>query len=140
MTTPKRRGDAMRRLCSRIHEDDGLPRRLQQRTESRSSSQSSRKDLQVCKQAWRAIACALDTSIADPVAKEARLVAVEPFPTATRLRVFVEPPTKGSVEELLGALVRCRGILRTAVAEACTRKRAPDLVFAIMPAREVADE
>ncbi len=102
----KKRLEAVRReLCSELGPDDGLDPRLRGRHRDPHSH--------VC-----ILSLELDGALIE---------RVEPAPDASRLRVWVRT-------EDLDAVERQRPRLRAVVATAIRRKRAPDLVFAVVPA------
>jgi hypothetical protein len=111
----KRLEAAQRELCSELGPDDGLDPRLRGRHRD---PHSNIRDLRLCGEVARILSLELDDVLVE---------RVEPAPDATRLRVWVQTDN-------LEALERQRPRLRAAVAAAIRRKRAPDLVFAVVPA------
>lgn len=102
----------------------------------RRGSRGEQKTLQLCRQAQRAIALALAGECNDDVLRAAYVDAVVPAPDATQLLVrLIVPPTSPPVraDEVLARLQRVHGVLRRAVAESITRKRAPELSFILVP-------
>jgi ribosome-binding factor A len=95
---------------------------------------AKRKLRQLCAQAERAVGVALWNDCGDPVLLDMFVQSVLPWPNATRLLVVVEP---SNVEleidraDILARLEAVKGTLRSAVAEAIHRKRAPELCFEI---------
>ena len=80
----------------------------------------------------------LPGDIADQMLQEVMVESVRPAPDATRLLVVLTTSRPNSdVPEMLRRLEHIRPRLRAEVASAITRKRAPELVFQIAPAREV---
>lgn len=112
----KKRLEAVRReLCSELGPDDGQePRRRDRPRDERGDI----RDLRLCGEVARILSLSLDDVLVE---------RVEPAPDATRLRVWVRP-------EDLDRIERQRLRLRAAVAAAIRRKRAPDLIFAAVPA------
>lgn len=121
----------LRDLCAQPTDDDGTDPRLDRKDLSR--NKANRKDLSLCKQVMRS----LDLELAGwPWAIDAGLwiVGVEPAPDATRLRVHVAwTDTAFGRIEVLTRLESRAPALRTAVAAAITRKRAPRLEFEAAP-------
>lgn len=135
--SPRGKGFALSLPCADLHADDGPGGRPASRS-SRSSGnpfnpKPDRKVLQLCGQVRRVLTCALTDGYGDPVLQSITVDAVTPAPDATRLRVTVLAPAdvgRAAVERL----GRARGRLRREVAEAIVRKRAPELVFHVIPA------
>lgn len=133
---------SVRDLCAHVYEDDGRSPRLDKKTRTNRDSSTDRKTLQLCKQAKIAIGYLLHTMVSDPVLGRLDVARVEPHPDATRLLVVCEPTEIVRPEFLSVAEARLRSqrsAMRMAVGEATTRKRVPELVFAVCP-REVIDE
>lgn len=122
-----------------------------------SRNKSERKVLQLCRQVEHAISFALGGECADPVLQDLVVHSVVPAPDASRLMVMVYFPESAQVTveqdseqavqadgsppvrllELLNRLERARPLFRRAVAEAITRKRAPELAFQLIRPEEV---
>jgi len=99
-------------------------------------SRGRQKAMQLCRQAQRALSLALEGECDDDVLRSAYVMSVEPAPDATQLLVrLVIPRSAGDVraDEVMTRLARVHGVLRRAVAEAVTRKRAPELTFVVVP-------
>jgi ribosome-binding factor A len=69
----------------------------------------------------------------DPVLLDLVLDRVEPMPDDRHLLVVMQDPTGHGLLASLAALDRARGFLRSAVAGAIARKRAPQLSFTVEP-------
>jgi ribosome-binding factor A len=94
---------------------------------------------QLCRQVYQALCYAMG-DLADPVLRELCVHSVEPAPDATRLLVNLSAGVGdpvAAIPEIMERLQRVRPFLRQAVAAAITRKRAPELLFHIVPAGEV---
>lgn len=95
---------------------------------------AKRKLRQLCAQAERAVGVALWNDCGDPVLLDMFVQSVLPWPNATRLLVVLEPAgaeTELDRDDVLGRLEAVKGVLRSAVAEAIHRKRAPELCFEV---------
>jgi ribosome-binding factor A len=114
--------------CSSLHADDGLdPRRP---TPDDSGSRPDRKTLQLCGQVARALSIAFDGLVSDEVLAGLHVVSVDPFPDASCLRVAVCSPGPSADRAAIAArLAAARGYLRSEVAAAIRRRRAPEVVF-----------
>ena len=91
---------------------------------------SDRKTLQLCRQVQRALSFAISET-GDERLLSVYVESVEPHPDAGHMMVQV-----GNVDEpaaVLEALHENTGRLRTAVAHAITRRKAPELFFRIVP-------
>jgi len=75
----------------------------------------------------------LESGVSDEDLEDAWLASVEPFPDAGTLRVTVTVTDPDQVGRVLAALTRASGYLRSEVAAAICRKRAPALVFRVVP-------
>ncbi|AKT38460.1 ribosome-binding factor A [Chondromyces crocatus] len=96
------------------------------------ASKAERKERQLCRQAHEALSEALAT-LNDSILLEVWVAAVEPAPDGSRLAVIVQAPRGAPLDEVKERLERVAGYLRSEVASAIHRKRAPTLVFQVMP-------
>ncbi|MBX9581725.1 MAG: hypothetical protein K2X87_15590 [Gemmataceae bacterium] len=94
---------------------------------------AGRKALQLCGQVRDVLHAAL-AGCGDGVLQALTVVGVEPAPHTGRLRVTVAVPADGSVsrDEAAAHLDRAAGPLRSEVAGAIRRRKAPELVFAVV--------
>ena len=95
-----------------------------------SGRQGERKARQFCRQVQRALNLALADRIADDGLNDLFVEDVSPAPDCGHLLVHVSIPIDRPVTEALAALRRDGPRLRSEVAMAITRKRAPELSFA----------
>jgi ribosome-binding factor A len=91
-----------------------------------------RKTQMVCSQVADCLQLVLESGVGDPDLQEAWLREVAPFPDSGTLRVTVEVPHEADVTRVVEALTRASGYLRSEVAAAISRKRAPQLVFRVV--------
>jgi ribosome-binding factor A len=93
---------------------------------------AGRKALQLCGQVRDVLHAAL-AGCGDGVLQAVAVVGVEPAPHTGRLRVTVAVPADGAVtrDEAAAHLGRAAGLLRSEVAGAIRRRKAPELVFAV---------
>lgn len=123
-------------LCAELGEDDGIdPRRFFKNEDAG----DDRKTQQLCKQVFRTLVLVLGGECRDAVLHEVEIQSVLPAPDSSRLLVTVE--FGGSLrartpEDILGRLQAVQPFLRCEVAAAICRKRAPDLVFQVLPRNE----
>ena len=94
-----------------------------------SDRQGERKARQFCRQVQRALNLALADRDADDGVSDLLVEEVSPAPDCGHLLVHVVIPADRSVMEALSALRRDSSRLRSEVAMAITRKRAPELSF-----------
>jgi ribosome-binding factor A len=94
-----------------------------------SGRQAERKARQFCRQVQRALNLALADRRADDGVEDLFVEDVSPAPDCGHLLVHVVIPAGQSVKDALGALGRDAPRLRSEVAMAITRKRAPELSF-----------
>jgi ribosome-binding factor A len=92
-----------------------------------------RKTLQLCRQVERTLNYILAGECDDDVLRDFTVASVEPAPDASRLLVTVVPNLAGSYDLplVLEHFERATGMLRTFVATAIHRKRAPELTFRV---------
>ena len=89
-----------------------------------------RKTRQFCRQVQRALNLGLaDHRVDDDGVQDLFVEDVSPAPHCGHLLVHVAIPADRAIAEALGALQRDAGRLRTEVAAAIARKRAPELSF-----------
>jgi ribosome-binding factor A len=91
--------------------------------------QGERKTQQFCRQVQRALNLALADRYEDDGLNEVFVDDVTPAPDCGHLLVHVVIPASRSVMETLGSLRRDAARLRSEVAMAISRKRAPELSF-----------
>ena len=101
----------------------GEPQRLS------SERQAQRKAQQFCRQVQRALNLALEAGSADESISGLFVEEVSPAPDGGRLLVHVVMPEGRPVSDSIAALQRETPRLRSEIAMAITRKRAPELSF-----------
>lgn len=134
MTTDRRRSHAEHMLCGSLHADDGVDPRSFSKPERQ--NKPNRKDLQLCSQASRALSMAIAAEVRDSLLRDVLIDSVQPAPDASRLTVVVRVPgdtDAGRLAAIEASLKRRRGFLRSEVAAAISRKRAPELTFQVVP-------
>lgn len=118
-------------LCGEVGSEDGAdPRKFFAR--GHHSKKSGRKGRQLSGQVARTLAYVLSGDPGDPLLAQLDVVSVEPAPDESQLMVTVALfPDAELVDpaEVLSRLTRAAGRLRTEVAAAITRRRAPRLMF-----------
>jgi ribosome-binding factor A len=103
-----------------------------------SSAKHQRKVQQLCRQVERALAYVVPGGLADPALADLSVAAVRPAPDASRLMVWFRTGRPISeARDILERLEHVRGLLRSEMATAITRKRAPELAFQLLFAEEV---
>lgn len=123
--------------CIELGPDDGIDPRYLFRNDH-APSRDDRKVQQLCAQAARALRLALAGECRDPVLQQVDVLRVEPGPDARRLRVVVRPPLDETpIAEVMDRLAAVHGLLRSAVATAIQRRRAPQIYFEVRPDDEV---
>ena len=137
MTRKKRMNDSLSKYRGAIDADDGADPREFFKQEG-FSDRTGRKSHQLCAQVADTLSQLIGGESGDAVLQSLTVLDVAPAPDASQLLVQVGPLTpelKLTTEEVSAALDRAAGWLRTEVAGAITRKRAPRLVFRYVPAR-----
>lgn len=132
----------MRTVCGEIGPEDGVDPRLPARSRRRPGVRRSaagprpvpgRKARQLASQVFETLGAVLAGDTGDDLLGALRVVSVEPAPDASRLLVTLAPPATADPDALRARLDRASGWLRTEVAAAVTRKRAPRLSFQLVP-------
>jgi ribosome-binding factor A len=93
---------------------------------------ANRKTRMLCSQVADCLQLILESGIGDEDLQEAVLHEVEPFPDAGTLRITIAIPGTEDPARVHAALGRASGYLRSEVARAISRKRAPQLVFRLI--------
>ena len=137
MPEPKPSKKRLRTLCAEVDPDDGSDPRLFFR-KGGDRKPGRHKARQLARQVREVLDGLLAGSTADPVLNGLSVVGVEPAPDASTLLVTVaraissDPIPPG---EILAHLGRASGWLRSEVAGAITRKKAPMLVYQVVEVR-----
>jgi ribosome-binding factor A len=111
---------------------DGLNPRLD--TRETPGKVANRKALLLCAEAERTLAAVL-AGCGDDVLRNLLVASVKPAPTSARLlaSVYSAAPMEGvNAAAIILRLERAKGMLRTEVAAALHRRRAPDLIFRVV--------
>jgi ribosome-binding factor A len=119
--------------CSDPSPEDGIDPRLQRRAQD--SRPPKRKALQLCAQVARTLAAVLAGESGDDLLRDLVVMSVVPAPSSARLLVTVALADSANAETIRSVAERlehARGRLRTEVAAAVRRRRAPDLVFRLV--------
>jgi ribosome-binding factor A len=120
----------MQSLCGEIHADDCIdPTELFR--PARKQDKNHRKAQQLCHQVADTLSLVLSGELGDELA-DLRVVSVTPAPDSSQLLVVVAPAVAGGVVDPAAAIARLQtvaGRLRSEVAAAITRRRAPKLLF-----------
>jgi ribosome-binding factor A len=128
--------DVLSNYRAQIDADDGADPRdfLKKETHFRGAG---RKAQQLCAQVAETLQQVLGES-ADAIVQSLHVASVVPAPDASQLLVIVAPAVGAqfSAAEAEEAIARAGGWLRSEVAAAITRKRAPQLVFRVLPVVE----
>ncbi len=119
-----------------VFADAMVPHRAPGASRAERRAKPDHKAMQVCRAAQRALGLALAGECDDDVLRSLYVASVVPAPDASRLLVCVVLPrgSEVTIEDVLSRIGRVHGLLRSAVARAVTRKRAPELTF--LPSRE----
>lgn len=115
--------------CASLHPDDGVdPRHLAGPSRREGPDRSTQR---LCGQVARLLTLVLAGLAADDDLSLLDIVAVEPAPDASRLRVRLHAfDASLDRERALARLAAARGRLRAELAAHLVRRRVPDLVFA----------
>lgn len=118
------------KCCAEFGADDGVDPRYAKRQHAR--KQTPRKNLQLCKEAARIVALVLTGETQHPVLRDLLVLSVEPENAGACICVTVGQYATDSLADetdVLAALGRVQGLLRSALAHALHRKHTPTLSF-----------
>jgi ribosome-binding factor A len=130
----------MQSLCGEIHSDDGIDPTEFFRPVRKTNS-NHRKAQQLCHQVADTLSLVLGGEFGEEL-RDLRVVAVTPAPDASQLLVLVAPAIAGNnvdSDAVIAKLAAVAARLRSEVAMAITRRRAPKLLFQFV-AGQSADE
>jgi ribosome-binding factor A len=117
-------------LCAEFGAEDGIdPRYL---TDKQGRKKTSRKKLQLCKEAARIISLVLTGETKQPLLRDLQVLSVEPQAEGQQLAVTVglyASDLQISEAQVLDSLNQVQGLLRSALAHALHRKHTPALTF-----------
>ena len=120
-------------LAAELHSDDGQdPKEFFRK--SKQVKKTGRKALQLCSQVADTLSLVLSGECGDEVLQN--LLVAEVTPAASQLLVLLTPAAGSpmlTTDEVMAALRAASGRLRTEVAAAISRKRAPRLTFQFLP-------
>ena len=119
----------LRHLCAEPDATDGVDPRYE--TQGAARKRSDRKLRQLCSQVAETLAYGLSSGGADESLSRVQVLSIAPAPHAGRLLVTVGPlpSERPDPAVVLEALQQAAPALRTTVAAAITRRRAPLLTF-----------
>lgn len=141
MTIDKRKREQMLEHCGEIHDDDGVDPREYFKP-MRPAGKINRKTMQLCSQVADTLRLVFAGEFDDEILHNLQVLSVDPAPDASQLAVTVcaDLAAQGvGEEEIRDRLARVSGHLRTQVAAAITRKRAPRLLFHIVRPPETGE-
>lgn len=137
MSSRKRKNAPLRALSSELGDDDGVdPREFFRPTGRRRNDQ--RRTGQLCRQVAETLSLVLAGEFDDPRLHNLQVVSVTAIDGSSLLVnvAYEGPPDAAHAAEVQSRLLRVAGRLRTEVAAAITRKRAPRLVFRVIASVE----
>ncbi len=127
MPSRKRDADELRALCADIHPDDGVDPRDDTSRDAMDKEKPDRKLQQLCKQVGQAVQL-----IVSNMPEDLHVASVQPAPNAGRLRVVLEVADTVDPRHMADILDRSRRFIRNEVATVVSRRRVPELVFAVV--------
>ena len=123
----------MQSLCGEVQPEDGTDPREFAREER--AWKGDRKVRQLCSQVAETLSQVLSGECGDELLQSLLVVSVDPGRDAAQLVVTVSASLPGEMvdaREVSARLAKVMGKLRSEVAAAITRKRAPTLVFRVL--------
>ena len=129
-----RQRDLMASAADVGSEDGSDPKRFHDRRTWDQPRKTGRKARQLCGQVTDAVRTTL-AGLADEVLQNLTVISVEPAPHSGRLLVTVAGPTTADVTDRTTTRERLNkacGLIRSRVASAVHRRKAPEIVFALV--------
>jgi ribosome-binding factor A len=131
MSRRRQKADEFKHLAAdRSPEDGSDPQKFHEKPWN-APKKAGRKAQQLCGQVKDALHVAL-AACGDPAAQAATVLVVEPAPHTGRLRVLLSAPPDVDREAVAAGVQRAAGHLRAEVAQAISRRYAPELVFEVI--------
>jgi len=90
------------------------------------------KTLRLCRQVLEALQIGLAGECGDEVLQQVFIASVDPAADPSKLEVAVQLPPDLNPADALARLEKAKGLLRTLVAAAISRKKVPDLIFRVL--------
>ena len=118
--------------CAEIGPEDGIEQRYL--TKQHKGSKREHKDLQLCKRAKRTVDLVFAGEHLNPLLHELTVERVELSTNSNQLVITVLVDPNLSIEKkvsIVGALTHAKGYVRSSIAQAIERKRAPAIRFRI---------
>ena len=126
--------ELIKQLCGEIREDDGVDPRHSKRREQKPNYE--KRDLRLGAQIRRQLELVLPELLFRAGVSCCEILSIEPAPDASRYSVAVVVDDE-DFEIASSVLASKKGLIRTEVAGAIYRKKAPDLAFELLPAKEM---
>lgn len=141
MPLSKRKREQLLTMCGRLNEDDAVDPREYFKQKYRAKNAQAQR---LCKQVADTLSLVLSGNFADELLQSLDVFSVQPAPNTRRLLVVVQPKTEiqdsMTPELILSKLNSVEGFLRSEVAQAISRRKAPNLVFEIIWPNSEASE
>lgn len=132
MTLDKRTRERLLAHCAGLEDDDAMDPREFFREPPRAGKQD-RKARQLCHQVAETLALIFSGELDDELLHGLEVVAVDPAPNTAQLAVTLRTTAPSeNAEAILDRLAAVAGRLRSEVAAAITRRRAPKLTFRLV--------
>ena len=128
--------EQIKQLCGEIREDDGVDPCQTKRRERKPGCEKGNRRLGA--QIRRQLELVLPELLFRAGVSFCEILSVEPAPDTTRFSVVVVVK-KEDFDVATDVLARRKGAIRTEVAGAIHRKKAPDFAFELLPVKEVWD-
>jgi len=117
-------------VCGEIGPDDGIDPRYLHEGHGRKSV--SYKTMQLCKEAGKVLSMIFNGELGEPILNELQVIRTDSEGEGQFIRVtlgHIDPELVLDEGEVMSALSRVKGYLRTAIAQQINRKRMPALKF-----------
>jgi ribosome-binding factor A len=133
MALSRKQRDAMRALCGEIHEEDGVDPRDFFQAGGSDRHKNDYATLRLCAQVRQTLELSLPGALGE-VGLSLRVESVTPAPDASRLLVSIATDASMTEEDRRWVTERLAELtpwIRSEVASAITRRKAPGLVYAL---------
>lgn len=133
MPLSRKKREQLLTMCGQLNEDDAVDPREYFRKKYRSKDSKAQR---LCKQIAETLALVLSGELGDEVLQSLEIFSVQPAPHTRRLLVVVRPSPEivesVTPDQIVMKLNHVNAFLRSEVASAISRRKAPSLIFEVV--------